>query len=79
MLYWGYVKEAVHVQPLPATLVDLWNRVTTAVHSMTKMHFFIHIGVDSIYIIYSKKSNYAEQIIKNQSKIYRYRYVHTRN
>lgn len=32
---WGYVKEAVYVPPLPATLDDLKNRITAAVHSVT--------------------------------------------
>lgn len=33
---WGYVKESVYVPPLPATLVDLKNRITAAVHSVTE-------------------------------------------
>jgi hypothetical protein len=32
----GFVKEAVYVRPLPTTLVDLRNRITTAVNSVTQ-------------------------------------------
>jgi hypothetical protein len=32
----GFVKEAVYVQSLPATMVDLNNRITTAVNSVTQ-------------------------------------------
>ncbi|PSN38891.1 hypothetical protein C0J52_20065 [Blattella germanica] len=32
---WSYVKEALYVPPLPITLDNLRNRVTTAVHSIT--------------------------------------------
>jgi hypothetical protein len=32
---WEFVKEAVYVRPLP-TLVDLKNRITTAVNSVTQ-------------------------------------------
>ena len=33
---WGYVKERVYVPPLPADLVELTNRITAAVKSMTE-------------------------------------------
>jgi hypothetical protein len=33
---WGFVKEAVYVRPLPTTLVDLKDRITTAVNSVTQ-------------------------------------------
>jgi hypothetical protein len=33
---WGFVTEAVYVRPLPTTLVDVKNRITTAVNSVTQ-------------------------------------------
>jgi hypothetical protein len=33
---WGFVKEAVYIWPLPPTLIELKNRITTAVNSVTQ-------------------------------------------
>ena len=33
---WGYVKERIHVPPLPADLDELTNRITGVVNSVTE-------------------------------------------
>jgi hypothetical protein len=33
--FWGYVKDAVYVSPLPTTLDELKNRIVTAMESVT--------------------------------------------
>jgi hypothetical protein len=33
--FWGYVKDAVYVPPLPTALDELKNRIVTAVESVT--------------------------------------------
>jgi hypothetical protein len=35
-ILWGFVEEAIYIGPLPTNLVDLRNRITTAVNSVTQ-------------------------------------------
>lgn len=36
--FWGFVKDTVYILPLPLTLDELKNRITTAVESMIKCY-----------------------------------------
>jgi hypothetical protein len=45
---WGFIKEAVYVRPLPTTLADLKNRITTAVNSV-KQDILLWVSVGFSY------------------------------